>query len=144
MDVRRFEFKTMRDAVAHAAAADFAALMLDGKPTTISREHARHLEEHGIYFAYICQHKGELFTIPVNEDRAEPKAIYTNDMFEAIKDNFSPEAVATMASYLDTANSTVGTNSPSVNHQVAWFAHELRTLVGGDEEYSRLCQEVGL
>ena len=66
------------------------------------------------------------------------------DMFEAIKDNFSPEALAAMASYLDTATSTVGTNNPTVNNQVAWFAHQLRDLVGGDEQYNRLCEELGL
>lgn len=144
MEIRRTEFGTMREAVAHAAANDMAAVMLDGKPATITKDDAHRLEADGVYFAYLCQHKGEVFTVPVNADREEPKAVDEADLFEAIKDNLSPEALAAIASYIDTANSTVGTNNPAVDDQVGWFAHQLRELVGGDDQYNRLCEELGL
>ena len=144
MKIRRTEFGTMREAVAHAAANDMAAVMLEGKPATITKDDARRLESNRVYFAYLCQHKGEVFTVPVNESRAEPKAIDEADLFEALKDNMSPEALAAIASYIDTANSTVGTNNPAVDDQVAWFAGQLRELVGGEKQYNSLCEGLGL
>ena len=74
----------------------------------------------------------------------ELKAPGETELFEAIKDHMSPEALAAMASYLDTASTTVGTNNPDVNNQVEWFARKLRELLGGDEQHSRLCKEIGL
>ena len=74
----------------------------------------------------------------------EPKAIDEGVLFEAIKDNMSPHAVAAIAAYFDTATSTVGCNNPTVSSQVAWFAQRLRESVGGDEAFDRLCDQIGL
>ena len=84
------------------------------------------------------------------KSKAQKRAAYSESaqfsevLQDILKDNLSPEATAVIASYIDTANSTVGTNNPAVDDQVAWFAQGLRELVGGDKEYNRLCEEVGL
>ncbi|MCG3181447.1 MAG: hypothetical protein BIFFINMI_03843 [Phycisphaerae bacterium] len=46
-------------------------------------------------------------------------------LFDAIKDNFSPQAVAAMAAYLQAAN----TKNRRVNQQLTWFAGELTKCV---------------
>ena len=60
-------------------------------------------------------------------------------LFDAVKDNFSPEAVAAMAAYLQAAN----TKNREVNRQLAWFAGELIKLLGA-AGYQQLLGEVGL
>lgn len=60
-------------------------------------------------------------------------------LFDAIKDNFSPQAVAAMAAYLQAAN----TKNRRVNQQLAWFAGELVKMLGATG-YGRLLEEVGL
>ena len=58
----------------------------------------------------------------------------------ALKDHLSPEAVATIIAYLQ----PVRTKNPDVDREVAWFAGRLVDLVGGDEAFNRLCEELGL
>ena len=53
-------------------------------------------------------------------------------------------AIAAMVSFLSTAVSTVGTNSPEVDSQIAWFTQELTDLVGGSEALNSLCEQIGL
>lgn len=60
-------------------------------------------------------------------------------LFDAIKDNFSPQAVAAMAAYLQAAN----TKNREVNRQLTWFASELVKLVGATG-YGHLLEDVGL
>jgi hypothetical protein len=60
-------------------------------------------------------------------------------LFDAIKDNFSPQAVAAMAAYLQAAN----TKNREVNRQLAWFASELVKMLG-TTGYGQLLEEVGL
>ena len=74
----------------------------------------------------------------------EPAAIDTADLFAALQDNFSPEAIAAMVSFLSTAVSTIGTNSPEVDSQIEWFTHELTNLLGGSEALNSLCEQIGL
>ena len=74
----------------------------------------------------------------------EPAAIDTGDLFAALQDNFSPEAIAAMVSFLSTAVSTIGTNSPEVDSQIEWFTHELTDLLGGSEPFNNLCEQIGL
>ncbi|MBN1436194.1 MAG: hypothetical protein JW936_03895 [Sedimentisphaerales bacterium] len=74
----------------------------------------------------------------------EPAAIDTGDLFAALQDNFSPEAIAAMVSFLSTAVSTVGTNSPEVDSQIEWFTHELTDLLGGNQALNNLCEQIGL
>lgn len=66
MDIRTTEFKTAREAIAHAAAKDMAAVLLNGKPAVVSRKDAERMETAGVSFAYLCDHKGTVVTVPVN------------------------------------------------------------------------------
>ena len=59
---------------------------------------------------------------------------------DALRENLSPHAVAAIAAYLQ----PVRTMDPEVVRQVRWFADLLTTVVGGDDELNRLCDEVGL
>jgi len=70
----------------------------------------------------------------------EPIGIDEADLFAALKDNLSPEAVAAIVAYLQPAR----TNNPAVDREVRWFADQLVTLVGGTEQQNRLADEVGL
>jgi len=59
---------------------------------------------------------------------------------DALRENLSPHAVATIAAYLQ----PVRTIDADVVRQVTWFRELLTTVVGGADEMSRLCDEVGL
>ena len=59
---------------------------------------------------------------------------------DAIRDNLSPKAVATVVSYLR----TVRTDDADVDDEGRWFAEYLTELVGGGEAQNRLAEEVGL
>jgi len=69
-----------------------------------------------------------------------PEGIDEGDICAALKDNLSPQAVATIAAYLQPAK----TKSPAVDREVRWFADQLMALVGGPEAQNRLAEEVGL
>ena len=75
--------------------------------------------------------KGRKVTGPGNDEA---------DLFDAIREQLSPHAVAAIASCLQTSR----TNNPDVDRQVDWFAEQLRELVGGDEQQTRLAEELGL
>ena len=66
------------------------------------------------------------------------------DLMQALEDNFTPHAIAAMASFLNTAVSTIGTNAPEVDSQIEWFTHELMTILGGPPAWAKLCEEIGL
>ena len=70
----------------------------------------------------------------------EPAGIDEQDLFDALKDNLSPQAVAAIVAYLQPAK----TKSPAVDREVRWFADQLTVLVGGPEQQNRLAEEVGL
>ena len=70
-------------------------------------------------------------TVPENDEQ---------DLFDAVREQLSPHAVAAIASCLQ-ANRT---NNPDVDRQVDWFRQQLSELVGGDEAQSRLAEELGL
>ena len=59
---------------------------------------------------------------------------------DAVRDNLSPKAVATIVAYLQSAS----TNDADVDAQVAWFAEQLVEALGGYEAQNRLAEEVGL
>jgi len=69
-----------------------------------------------------------------------PEGIDEGDICAALKDNLSPQAVATIAVCLQPAK----TNNPAVDREVRWFADQLVVLVGGPEAQNRLAEEVGL
>jgi len=66
MDIRTTELKTAREAIAHAAAKDMAAVLMNGIPAVVSRKDAERMETAGVSFAYLCDHKGTVVTVPVN------------------------------------------------------------------------------
>jgi len=70
-------------------------------------------------------------TVPENDEQ---------DLFDAIREQLSPHAVAAIVSYLQPAR----TNNSDVDRQVRWFADELVKLVGGYEQQARLAEELGL
>lgn len=61
-------------------------------------------------------------------------------LFDALRDTFSPEAIAAMVMYLQGPD----TKSTEVNRQLQWFAGELTSLVGGNEMLADLANEIGL
>ena len=69
-----------------------------------------------------------------------PAGIDEQDLFDALKDNLSPRAVAAIVAYLQPAK----TKDKAVNHELKWFASGLTELVGGPEMQGRLAEEVGL
>jgi len=70
-------------------------------------------------------------TVPANDEQ---------DLFDAVREQISPHAVAAIVAYLQPAR----TNNSDVDRQIRWFAEELTKLVGGDEQQSRLAEELGL
>ena len=61
-------------------------------------------------------------------------------LHDVLKDNLSPEAVAIIAAYLQPAHC----GQEQVDRQVRWFAEQLIELLGGDEAFNRVCDELGL
>lgn len=76
----------------------------------------------------------------VDAEADEPAGVDEQDLFDALKDNLSPLAVAAIVAYLQPAK----TKDKAVNHELRWFAERLTELVGGPEQQGRLAEEVGL
>ena len=70
----------------------------------------------------------------------EPAGIDEQDLFDALKDNLSPQAVAAVVAYLQPAR----TSNPEVDRQLRWLADRLIDLVGGPDALDRLTDELGL
>jgi hypothetical protein len=70
----------------------------------------------------------------------EPQAIDEEDLFDALKDNLSPQAVAAIVAYLQPAQ----TKNEAVNRQLRWFSDRLTELVGGPGALGGLMDELGL
>ena len=70
-------------------------------------------------------------TVPENDEQ---------DLFEAVREQLSPQAVASIVSHLQGAQ----TNNQDVDRQVRWFTEELVKLLGGYEHQARLSEELGL
>lgn len=70
-------------------------------------------------------------TVPENDEQ---------DLFDAVREQLSPEAVASIVSHLQGAR----TNNQDVDRQVHWFTEELCKLLGGYEHQAQLAEELGL
>ncbi len=68
-----------------------------------------------------------------------PKGYDESELFEHVREQLSPEAVAAIAAWLQPAQ----TNNADVNRQVAWFRDRLVEMLGTDR-YNALCDELGL
>jgi len=84
---------------------------------------------------YEVERGGRKVRVTVPED-PKPEDV----LADALRENLSPHAVAAIAAYLQ----PVRTMDPEVVRQVRWFAELLTKVVGGDEAFDRLCEEVGL
>lgn len=62
-----FEFDTADEAMQHADAGGGTAILLGGRYWVVREEDARRLEAFGSVFAYLCDHKGRIVTVPVND-----------------------------------------------------------------------------
>jgi hypothetical protein len=72
-------------------------------------------------------------TVPENTEETEL-------LMQAIQDNLSPEAVATIIAYLQ----PVGVKDAKVQREVEWFSEKLVETVGGNAALNQLMDEVGL
>ena len=88
------------------------------------------MKKHDTYEARINGRKVRV-TVPENDEQ---------DLFDAIREQLSPHAVAAIASCLQINR----TNNPDVDRQVRWFHDQLCQLLGGYEQQSRLAEELGL
>ena len=59
---------------------------------------------------------------------------------DALRECLSPHTLAAIAAYLQ----PVRTMDAELVRQVRWFATLLTTVVGGEDQLNRLCDEVGL
>jgi hypothetical protein len=85
---------------------------------------------------YDAEFKGRKVRVTVPEND-EAKALG-----EAIKDNLSPEAVATLANAVRVHVNGRRTN-PEVRRQLDWLANRLVTMLGGENAYHDLLKEAG-
>ena len=104
---------------------------------------------------YEAEHAGRKVRVTV-PDRHETVAYSGNAaevMRDVLRDNLSPHTVATIAAYLGVPAAIhrggvplqpVRTMDPAILRQVTWFRELLTTVVGGEDELNRLCDEVGL
>jgi len=60
-------------------------------------------------------------------------------LFDAVRENLSPQAVAAITAYLYAG---MDTKDPKANREVAWLANGLLEMLG--DEYARLLDEIGL
>ena len=74
---------------------------------------------------------GRKVTVPENDEQ---------ELFEAVREQLSPEAVAAIVAYLQPAR----TNNPDVDRQVHWFAGQLIELLGGGDQQNTLAESLGL
>lgn len=84
---------------------------------------------------YEAERGGQKVRVSVPED-TKPEDL----LADALCENLSPHAVAAIAAYIQ----PVRTMDPEVVRQVRWFRELLTKAVGGDKEFNRLCEEVGL
>ena len=78
-------------------------------------------------------------TVPEDPDPADA-------LVDAIKDNLSPAAVATIIAYLQPAQVKDKGDGmgQAVNREVRWFSEKLVEAVGGNSALAQLMDEVGL
>jgi hypothetical protein len=62
------EFPSAREAIRHARASwRGKAILLGGKNLVVRPEDADRLAAAGVAFAYLCEHRGRVVTVPVND-----------------------------------------------------------------------------
>ena len=66
MKFKAIEFQTADGAVIHAQAKGGTAVLIGGKYLVVSEDTAQRLGQAQLEFAYLCDHKGRIVTVPVN------------------------------------------------------------------------------
>jgi hypothetical protein len=61
------EFPTAHEAIQHAEAAGGEAIRLDDKYLVLRQDDADRLTAAGVAFAWMCDHEGQIVTVPVND-----------------------------------------------------------------------------
>ena len=69
----------------------------------------------------------------------QPQGHDDAELFEHIREQLSPEAVAAIAAWLKPAR----TNNPDVDRQIQWLIDQLIEMLGADQ-YNALCDDLGL
>jgi hypothetical protein len=65
---KKVEFESARRAIEQARAFEGGvAVLMDGKNYVMSQDYADQLIARGKELAYLCDHKGRIVTIPVND-----------------------------------------------------------------------------
>jgi len=65
------QFTKARDAVDHARMYGADAILFAGKILVVEKEESARLERERFAFAYLCEHKGRIVTVPVNEEMSD-------------------------------------------------------------------------
>jgi len=84
---------------------------------------------------HAVEHNGKKVRVTIPPDPAPAELLV-----DAIKDNLSPEAVAVIAAYLQPAHC----GDERIDRQVQWFVEQLVKLLGGDDAFNRVCDELKL
>jgi hypothetical protein len=61
-------------------------------------------------------------------------------MFEQLKDELSPEAIAVIIAQLQIEPC----DDRWIREEVDWFRFKLIEILGGDEAYDAICEEIGI
>lgn len=83
--------------------------------------------------------------MPANNDERMSRAVDQEAFEKVIRDNLSPEAVATIITFLQPAAFCRPANKDAMQalRQVEWLANTLTDMLGVDE-HNRLMDELGL
>lgn len=65
--IEAVEFPGAHEAIQHSEAAGGTAIRLNGKNLVVREADADRLAAAGVYFAYLCDHHGQIITVPVND-----------------------------------------------------------------------------
>jgi len=75
-----------------------------------------------------------------NPERKPTRTDHEDALIDAIRELLGPKAVAMIAAYIQ----PIRTMDRDVVRQVNWFKNLLIEMVGGNDEWDRLCKEIGL
>ena len=67
MKFKAIDFKTADGAISHAQAEGSTAILIDGNYLVVPEDTADRLGQAKVEFAYLCDHRGRIVTIPVND-----------------------------------------------------------------------------
>jgi hypothetical protein len=64
--IRALAFPSAHEAREHAAVEHTKAVLLEGKPFVVWEDDCVRLAAAGVSFAYLCEHMGQIMSVPVN------------------------------------------------------------------------------